>query len=265
MAHASARSASSSAKVASGSISSARPPLLMKSATCCRVAAEQLPETIARAPRTGGKASPLPARKPNARGRPTPRPDAATTSRLQDPQQVGVCHRCQGMRAHRTVGQQRRANEQVTEVNATTARRKCRRYRDRPRRQIPRQRFSHRADVARRRGVERRTDLEIDLGRPLRCEPARSRQRVGYGLGDRRGAAFQADDRGIDVVSRPLLQTDAKRNPHPASRKVVGEVGRTRQIIGDATKSHDGDASSAASRRQAGEVINRIAAVQVPQ
>ena len=82
------------------------------------------------------------------------------------------------------------------------------------------QRVKHLTDVAFRRAVEGRADLEDDLACPLRQQPVAGGKRCGHGITHRRCAAFERDNASIQrAVGRSIRHADELGNAHAGLRQ----------------------------------------------
>jgi hypothetical protein len=169
---------------------------------------------------------------------PLDQPDAPRAALcLHHAHEVGVGHRCQRMLAHRAVGQQHVADEQVALEHHAAVLRESRRDDGELGLQFGHQRFGDGADVAVCRGVERRADLEVDLCRTASTQPAAGSHRIGHGLFDGRGARLQCNDDRVGIDCRVRRgHADRLHDAHAGTHEVVGEVGRAGEIVSNTTQ-----------------------------
>src|SRR6185436_10647051 len=107
----------------------------------------------------------------------------------------------------------------------------------------------HRADVAARRRVEGRADLEVDLLGAGRPQPGERLQRTRHCLGGLAGARLQRDDDRIGFgIDCTFGRADCLQRAQARAHEVVGEVGGTGEVVGDAAekwfRAHDRRGSS---------------------
>ena len=159
--------------------------------------------------------------------------------RLQDADEVGVGHRRQRMVAHAALGEQHVADEEMAlEDRARVVGERRRRDRE-VAAELVHQRLEHRADVAARRRVEGRADLEVDLRRAGSAQPAACRERLlDRELRLDRSRLERDDDRiGVERRRRSVAgNADRLHRPHAGADQVVGEVGGAGEVVGDAAE-----------------------------
>ena len=134
-------------------------------------------------------------------------------------------------------GEQHVADEEVALEDRAAVVRERRRGDREVAAELVHQRLEHRADVAARRRVEGRADLEVDLRRAAALQPAARRQRLPHRDLGRRGARLERDDDGIGVDRRRVVgNADRLHDAHAGADEVVGEVGRAGEVVGDAAE-----------------------------
>ena len=156
--------------------------------------------------------------------------------RLQHPHEVGIGHRRERVVAHRAVGQQQVANEEVALEHRAAVLRERGRDDHGTAAHLGQQRLGHRADVAGRRAVESRADLEVQLRRALPAQPARGGQALGHRLLHGRGARLERHHDGVHPLDRLGRHADRLHHAHAGAHEVVGEVGGAGEVVGDAAE-----------------------------
>ncbi len=156
---------------------------------------------------------------------------------LQHAHEVGVGHRGERMVAHARLVERNVAHEEIALEHRAPVLGKRGTGDGEVRAERVHQRLGHRPDVAARRRVEGGAVLEVDLARALLAQPRERVERLRDGLPGGHGARLERDHDGVDVfVQWRVRHADRLHRAHPAAHQVVGEIGRSGKVIGNAAK-----------------------------
>ena len=151
--------------------------------------------------------------------------------------QIGVGHRRQRMLLHAAFVEQLVANEEVALIDRPFQRRIGRAHDDAGRSKRVGECVRDRADIAIGRGVERRAVLEEELGAALGLQPMQGGERLADGVGGSDRSRLQRNDARLDVLLRRTVRhAGILHRAHAALGQRVRDVGRTREIVTNATE-----------------------------